>query len=331
MNNIKNLYENLQKGDPWFCLFAIEAYMESQGIELNPINQINSLIEFQKKYNFDITFPRMDLDEYVDIVSNVKEKKKTISKSQDWAQYTPEQIIRSPNSTQIAQSSTYQVLNDIYAKSNGVFRYSGGYIPGPYTLVSLILDLQTASELVIYNPEFLKSLIEFSEPILKFYSKMISAFVDTFFILAPSECTIMKRSYINIIQDSMNKLINYCVSELKKPTLIHFCAKKVSQVVNDEIIGPMKNAGINGLNIPNIVENVELAKKYDLILCGGIDPVNIQIQPKEKTLKELKQLLLDTKEIPYIYATNCQVKWAPGQISSEDLTNLFSEIKLLLR
>lgn len=331
MIHITNIYKNLQKGDPWFSLFALEAYMESQGIEQNPINQIKALKEFQKTYNFDILFPRMDLDEYIEIISNVKEKKKNISKSQDWAQFEPNQIIHSPSLTQISQSSTYQVLKNLYNPSDGIFRYIGGYVPAPYTLVSLILDLQVASELVIYKPEFLKSLIEFSQPIINFYAKMISEFVDTIFILAPSECTIMKRSYIDIVQDSMNKLIKYCVSELNKPTVIHFCAKKVSHVVNDDIIGPMKDAGIIGLNIPNRIENMELAERYNLILCGGIDPVTIQIQPKEKTLKELKQLIIDTKDIPYIYATNCQVKWAPGQISARDLVKLFKDIKQLLR
>ncbi|MFO7797905.1 MAG: uroporphyrinogen decarboxylase family protein [Promethearchaeati archaeon] len=331
MNYITNIYKSLQKGDPWFSLFAIEAYMESHDIEQNPLNQIKALKEFQKTYNFDITFPRMDLDEYVEIVSNVKKKKINISKSQDWAQFEPKEIIRSPTLARISQSSTYQVLKNLYESSDGIFRYKGGYIPAPYTLVSLILDLQVASELVIYNPEFLKSLIEFSQSIINFYAKMISEFVDTLFILAPSECTIMKRSYIDIIQDSMNKLIKYCVSELNKPTLIHFCAKKISHVLNDDIIGPMKDAGIIGLNIPNVIENIQLAKKYNLILCGGIDPVSIQIQPKEKTLKDLKQLIKDTKNIPFIYATNCQIKWAPGQISSRDLNKLFSEIKQLLR
>lgn len=330
METITNIYENLTQGQPWFTLFAIEAYMESQGIKLNPPNQITALIKFQKELNFDILFPRMDLDEYVELVSNIEDKKEKISKSKDWIEFKAKEIFSNPSSTLISQSSTYKVLKNVRKKSDNSNLYIGGYIPAPYTLVSLIIELQTASELVIFEPDYLKSLVEYSIPIIKQYSKLISEFVDTFFILAPSECTIMKNSYIDIVQDSMNNLITYCASELNLPPIIHFCAKKISQVVNEDVIKPMKDAGLIGLNIPNIIDSLELAKRHDLILCGGIDPVNIQIQPKEKTLKELKVLLEKTNEIKFIFATNCQVKWAPGQISAERLNKLFREIKNLL-
>ncbi|MBD3193953.1 MAG: hypothetical protein GF317_02790 [Candidatus Lokiarchaeota archaeon] len=325
-----NIFDKLKKGNPWFSIFAIEAYMESMDLELTPENQVNALYKFQKKYEFDLVFPRMDLDEYVEIVSNAEDKKSQISKSKDWSQFGPKDIFKITSDENIIQSSTYKVLQNLQTDSNDIFRYVGGYIPAPYTLVSLILDLQTASELVIFEPDYLKSLVKFTIPIIKQYTKLISEFVDTFFILAPSECTIMKNSYINIIQESMNDLIAYCALELKKPTLIHFCASKVSQVVNEEVVKPMKEAGLLGLNVPNIIESKDLAKKYDLILCGGIDPVKIQVEPEQKTLEELRVLLENTSDINYIFATNCQVKWAPGQISSEQLNALFTKIKDLL-
>ncbi|MBD3211968.1 MAG: hypothetical protein GF311_05095 [Candidatus Lokiarchaeota archaeon] len=305
--------------------------MESKGLNISPASQVNALREFQRTYKFDLAFPRMDLDEYVEIISNAEEKKAQISKSKEWSKFEPSEILRTTSPEDIYQSSTYRVLKDLHDHSNGIFRYIGGYVPAPYTLISLILDLQTASELVIFNPKYLKSLVEFSVPIIKQYTNLISQFVDTLFILAPSECTIMKNSYIEIVQDSMNNIIRYCVSELNKPTLIHFCANKVSQVVNEEVVKPMKEAGIIGLNIPNIIENKDLAKKYNLILCGGIDPVKIQVELEQKTLNELRELLQATNDIKYIFATNCQVKWAPGQKSSEELNLLFKHIRNLLK
>jgi len=330
VNNISNLFDNLQEGNPWFFLFGTEAYMESKGIQLTTENQIDALIEFQKTFEFDITFPRMDLDEYIEIISNVEDKKTQILKSKDWSQFKPNEILKPISLKEITQSTTYKVLKNLKENSNANFNYLGGYIPAPYTLVSLILNLQTASELVIYEPEFLKSLVEFSVPIIKKYSKFMSKLVDTLFILAPSECTIMKNSYIDIVQDSMNTIIKYCVSELNRPTFIHFCASKVSQVVNEDIVKPMKDAGLIGLNIPNIIETKNLARELDLILCGGIDPVNIQVQPKEIVLTELKNLIQETNDIKHIFATNCQIKWAPGQISSDKLIKLFKKIKYLL-
>jgi uroporphyrinogen-III decarboxylase len=305
--------------------------MESKGLNLSPESQVDALREFQRNYELDLAFPRMDLDEYVEIISNAEEKKTQISKSKEWSKFEPTEILRKTTPEDIYQSSTYRILKNLHDNSNEIFRYIGGYVPAPYTLISLILDLQTASELVIFDPQYLKSLVDFSVPVIKQYTKLISQFVDTLFILAPSECTIMKNSYIDIVQDSMNDIIHYCVSELNKPTLIHFCANKVSQVVNEDVVEPMKKAGIIGLNIPNIVESMDLAKKYNLILCGGIHPVEIQVETEQKMLNELKELIQKTKDIKYIFATNCQVKWAPGQKSSEELNLLFKKIRNLLK
>jgi len=237
-------------------------------------------------------------------------------------------IFLTPDISQISKSSTYQVLKAIrnYKNSGNTFNYIGGFLPGPYTLVSLVLDLQTVSELLIFEPEFLGKMVEFATPIIEQYAKDLSENVDTFFILAPSECTIMKNSYIKLIQNSMNQLIQYCVSELHIPTLMHFCATKNKNVINEEIIKPMKNAGISGLNIPNIIENIPLAQEYDLILCGGIDPIKIQIETIDKTLEMISALLSETISTKFILATNCQIKWAPDQISSEDLINLFFKL-----
>lgn len=300
--------------------------MEAKKIENTVQNQINALKSFQKTYNFDLTFPIMDLDEYVGIISNIGNKDQEIKKSKEYAQFSPEEILRMPKEQTIKQSTTYQVLKGLKKQNEDSLNYIGGYIPAPYTLVSLVLELQVASELMIFEPEFLESLIIFSNKIIKQYAKLISNFVDTFFILAPSECTIMKRSYIQYVQESMNNLIEYCVSNLNIPSIMHFCSKKTGQVVNDDIIEPMKEAGIMGLNIPHIIENVEMAKKYELILCGGIDPVNIQIDPEEKTFQQLEELLTSTREIRYIFGTNCQVKWAPGQIESEKLLELYVKL-----
>jgi len=325
---MKNIYEHLSEESPWSCFFAIESYMKALNIELTIENQIKALIHYQRDYNFDLVFPRMDLDEYTDFISKVKSKKDKISKSEDWANFSPEQIFNTPDLSQISNSSTYQVLKAIrdYRNSRNTFKYLGGFIPAPYTLVSLVLDLKVVSELVIFDPEFLKKMVEFITPVIEQYAKILSNYVDTFFILAPSECTIMKNSYINLVQKSMNHLIHYCVSELNIPTIIHICGAKNKNIINEEIIKPMKNAGICGLNIPNIIENTPLAHKYDLILCGGIDPVQIQLEPFEKTFKKISSLLKEILSMKFILATNCQIKWAPDQISSEDLINLFYKL-----
>ncbi len=323
-----SIYDHLSQESPWSCFFAIESYIKALHIELTAENQIKALINYQKDYNFDLIFPRMDLDEYVDFISKVKTKKEEISKSKDWVNISPEKIFNVPNMPQISKSSTYQILKAIrdYKSTGNTFKYIGGFIPAPYTLVSLVLDLQTVSELVIFEPEFIRKMVEFITPIIEQYAKVLSSFVDTFFILAPSECTIMKKSYINLVQKSMNQLIHYCVSELNIPTIMHMCATKNKNIVNEEIIKPMKKAGICGLNIPNITENIPLAQKYDLILCGGIDPVQIQLEPFEKTCKIISSLLNKTISMKFILATNCQIKWAPDQISSEDLINLFFKL-----
>ena len=330
---MKNIYEHLSQNDPWFCFFAIESYMKALNIELNIENQIKALINYQRDYNFDLVFPRMDLDEYVDFISKVKTKKDKISKSKDWVNYSPNQIFNTPDIPQISKSSTYQVLKAIrdYRNSGNTFNYIGGFIPAPYTLVSLVLDLQTVSELVIFEPDFLRKMVEFITPIIKKYAESLSNFVDTFFILAPSECTIMKTSYINLVQKSMNQLIHYCVSELNIPTIMHMCATKNKNVVNEEVIKLMKKAGISGLNIPNIIENTPLAQKYDLILCGGIDPVQIQLEPFENTFEKISSLLRKIKSNKFILATNCQIKWAPDQISSEELINLFFKLQSIAK
>jgi uroporphyrinogen-III decarboxylase len=328
-----NIYENLSQNTPWYCFFAIESYMKALNIELTVENQIKALLNYQKDYNFDLIFPRMDLDEYVDFISKVKTKKEIISKSKDWVNFSPEQIFNTPDMPQISNSSTYQVLKAIrdYRNSGNTFKYIGGFIPAPYTLVSLVLDLQTVSELVIFEPEFLRKMVEFTTPIIKQYAKVLSNYIDTFFILAPSECTIMKKSYINLVQKSMNQLIHYCVSKLNIPTIMHMCTTKNKNIVNDEVIKPMKKAGICGLNIPNIIENTPLAQKYDLILCGGIDPVQIQLEPFENTFEKISSLLRKIKSNKFILATNCQIKWAPDQISSEELINLFFKLQSIAK
>ncbi|TFF99557.1 MAG: hypothetical protein EU541_04615 [Promethearchaeota archaeon] len=300
--------------------------MKANNIENNIENQIKAFKKFQKTHSFELTFPIMDLDEYVEIVSNLQDKTKSIKKSQEFAKFQPQDILKIPQEKHIKQSLSYQVLKGIHEINNNSFHYIGGYVPAPYTLVSLVLELQIASELMIFKPKFLENLIAHSTEILKQYAKLIYKFVDTFFILAPSECTIMKKSYIKYVQESMNSLIKYCVSDLKIPSIMHFCSNKTGQVVNEDVIKPMKEAGISGLNIPHIIQNIGLAKKYELILCGGINPVNIQLQPQKATLQELEKLLQSTNEIKYIFGTNCQVNWAPGQIKAKELLSLYKKL-----
>lgn len=298
-------------------------------MDMDVDNQIKAFGKFQKHYRCDITFPIMDLDEYVNLVSNIHNKKEDIQKSKDFAKFSPEEILKIPQTSVIENSITYQVLEGIQKQFKEPTRYIGGYIPAPYTLVSLVLELQVASELMIFEPDYIESLIQFSTEIVEQYAALIKDFVDTFFILAPSECTIMKKTYIDRVQESMNRLIKYCVSDLKMPSIVHFCSKKTGQVVNEDIIKAMKGAGIEGLNIPTIIQNVDLAKKYDLVLCGGIDPISIQLHPFEKFRQQLLEILESTHENRYIFGTNCQVKWAPGQINAKELLNLFDKIKIL--
>ncbi len=300
--------------------------MALKGIEDTVQNQIYAFKEFQKTYNFELSFPTMDLDEYIKLTSNLGEEKNMIRKSRDYAKHSVDDIIKAPMKHKITQSTTYQVLKGIKEARGNSINFIGGYIPAPYTLASMVLELQVASELMIFEPEFLKTLITFSGEIIEQYAKLISQFVDTIFILAPSECTIMKQSYRKYVEESMNKLIQYCVSELNIPTMMHFCAKKNKNIVNEDIITPMKEAGIDGLNIPNIITNVGLAKKLDLILCGGIDPISIEVRTVEEILGELKQTLDDTKHIKYISATNCQIT-----SENKKMLGLFSELKNIIR
>lgn len=304
--------------------------MKMKNFNFTTTNQIKALLDLQRKLNLDVVFTRMELDEYMKIFSNPLLNKKYLKKREDWLNLNVEDIIKMPKPEKIRDSTSFQVLKSIKSKKGKLFKFIGGYIPAPYSLISLILDLQITSELVIYNPEFLHSLIERARRAIIQYAEEINEFVDLFNILAPSECTILKRSYINLVSRAMNELIHDFVYELEIPTFVHFCSLKNKQVVNKEILKPMKDAGLVALNIPNILENIELAKNLDLILFGGIDPTHIQQKTKDEILREIKKVLINTQNIKFILGTNCQVKWTPNQIKSDKLLDLLTKIRKLV-
>ncbi|MFX0073203.1 MAG: uroporphyrinogen decarboxylase family protein [Candidatus Hermodarchaeota archaeon] len=303
--------------------------MQAKDLSFEHENHVSAMQKIQELYDLEIIFPRMDLDEYVEIVSrNIK--KEELKHKDEWLKLNPENIISIPDIDIIKSTTTYKVLKDVSSELKSNFKYIGGYLPAPYTLASLVMNLQISSELVIFEPDFLKSVVKQSKKAIIQYAETIKNFVDIFNILAPSECTIMQRSYRELVSEFMNEIISYCTNDLNKPCFIHFCSRKNKQIVNYDVVKPMKDAGLIGLNIPNIIEQIDLAKELELILFGGIDPVKIQQDPKELIIAQIKEMLTKTKDIKFILGTNCQVKWAPGQISSEGLLNIFKQIKNLL-
>ncbi|MHA1731196.1 MAG: hypothetical protein ACTSU5_04600 [Promethearchaeota archaeon] len=326
-------FPELVPGRPWYSLFVTEFFMRVYDLPFNVENQVRALAHLQRTYDLDLSFPRMDLDEFGGLFrgSAFSAGSSPVTRG-EVSERDPASIVRAPKGGEVAASPSFRVLKRLASRGPGSpeFKHLGAYIPGPYSLFSSVVGIQVASELCILERKFVREVMAEAARAVGIYAEKLSVIVDVFLVLAPSECTISRRAYTTTVAASMIELVRHVAKNLGVPTALHFCSSDNSQVVNRETILPLVGAGLGALNVPNIAEHLGLASDLGVALWGGIDPIEVQRKPREVVLRELRGLLDVTSDSGFVLGTNCQVHQIPKVICSGALLDKLMAIKKLV-
>lgn len=318
---------------PGFTLHVTEFFLRVYDLPFTVENQVRALDSLQRLYDLDLVFPRMDLDEFRPLFAGIRARGQEGEEGPTLPGTAPGTARESPPALgsdagqYIRTLPSYQVLARLDATQ---FKNKGAYLPAPYSTLTSLLGIQAASRLVALQPDQVPGYLGPIEARTRQMARELARVADSFTILAPSECTISGRTYRQLFQDPVERLVEYCARILGVPTFLHFCAPRNQQLLAPPILEPLQARGLFGLNVPNVREVLPLAEQYDLVLLGGIDPIAVQRQGRRALLQEVNVLLEATLEVPFLLGTNCQVQKIPRVSCTGALLEKFLLVRKLL-
>jgi uroporphyrinogen-III decarboxylase len=318
--------------DPGFALYLAEYYMRLSRAEPTIENEITALQSIQRTFSPDILFPAMDLDEFASLFAGEGFiDSGSGGDAVDWNNQALESIIRSPTREEMEASHSVQLLDAVGTNKSLHPRYLGAFCPAPFTLVSNIIGLQTASDLLRRNIEFLTALVSRAAAVLVDYVQVIREKAGVIVVLAPNECRISRRAYDAVAMASVQDLVGAVASGGDIVSFLHLCARNNEHIVNSDVIAPLARLGLTGLNVPNILHAAQLAQDLDLVLLGGIDPVDILQREWQAIMQETRVLFEETKGLRFILGMNCRMAKNPAIEPTSALLTNFLELKKLVR
>lgn len=318
-------------GKPWFTFFATEFFMDVYGLPFSVENQVKVLSKVRRGFKPDLYFPRMDLDEFATLFGGPARGPGCMTAS-GLAAADPGDLVRVPSAADVRETPSWRVLDAVGPTLDDTSERAGCYVPAPYSLLTSIAGLQPASEALITAPDAIARAM----PVL---SGAIVAYIDAMagipgtgmiVILAPSECTISRRMYKTFVAGPMLDVIR-AAARTGIPTFMHFCSPDNAHLVNEEIVWPMRDAGLAGLNVPRVVEAVPLATSLGLALFGGLDPIQVQRDHRVLVLDKAREMIDGTRSVSFILGTNCQVKRLPRVSCTGALLTKFMELRKLAK
>ena len=315
-------------------LYVTNFFMKLYKTPIMVDHEVNAMRSIYRTYNTDIIFPRMDLDEFAWLFSNRDVEKTAGGKEEiDWASYQPEDIIRIPNRADLESSYSVQVLKAAREDKPLQDTLLGAFCPTPYSLVTGIIGLQAASTLLIRNRDFLSALVATAANAIVEYIQVLKEVAGVIVLLAPSECTISRKMYDKSVAAPVQQLVEAVAAGDNTVSFLHFCTRANEHLLNAEVITPLAKAGLMGLNVPNVMHAIPLARDLDLVLLGGIDPIGIQQRPWQEIVQETKVLLEEIKDkgTRFVLGTDCNLTKIPLIEASGTLLTKFLELKKLVK